>query len=148
MQEETINQQLKNVKRYLGSYAIDELNDIFIDDVPSFAIINLGTRNSSGSHWIAVAFYLNEVYICDSLGGLLPDENFPKKLINFLDIFTSTRKIYMTRRLQKLNSITCGAYCVFFVKLMSEKNSFCNFLSYFTSDKKQNDNIISLLIKQ
>lgn len=148
MQEKKINLQLKNVKNYLGSYAIDELKEIKIDDHPCFVIINLGIRASVGSHWIAIAFYLNEIYICDSLGGLLPDENFPKQLVDFLDIITSTRKFHMTKRLQQLNSMTCGAYCVFFVKQMSKNNSFCNFLSHFTSDKKQNDNIISFLIKQ
>ena len=44
----------------------------------------LGKRNTMGNHWIAIGIYLKNVFICDSLGGLLPDKTFPHQLVKFL----------------------------------------------------------------
>ena len=84
MLESQINARLKNVPRYLGTFAIDELKSLRVRHFPAFLIINLDTRDGGGSHWIALAVYLHDVYVCDSLGTLVPDSRFPKELINFL----------------------------------------------------------------
>ena len=42
MDEQTINKSLKNVKNYLGSFAVDELDEIKVNFYPSFTVVNLG----------------------------------------------------------------------------------------------------------
>ena len=144
MEETRINELLKNVQNYQGSFALDEIDQIEIKTVPNFFILNLDTRKSGGNHWIAFAVFQNNIYICDSLGGLVPGKQFPKQLINFLNILSHNRKIYITKQLQPLSSIKCGEYCVLFVRQM-EKSTFCSFLSLFTNNLYQNDTIVSFL---
>ena len=105
----------------------------------------MDTRQSYGTHWIALAVYQNEIYICDSLGGINPSSTLPIELIDYLNILTNHRQIFMTKQLQPINSEFCGQYCVLFIKQMSENNSFCQFLSMFTRDKHRNDSIVLFL---
>lgn len=145
MYENQLNQKLRKEKNYLGSYALDELNEIKIDIFPSFFVINLDKRQNNGTHWIALAVYENIVYICDSLGGILPENTIPTALINFLHILLISRKLYITKQLQDINADTCGCYCVLFIILMQRKKSFKEFLQLFTSNLKQNDHIVKFL---
>ena len=147
MDENVINDQLKNVRNYLGSYAVDELNEIKISNYPSFVVINLDERRGIGSHWISIAIYQNELFICDPLGGLIPNGANPQELINFLHVFTNSRHLYITKQLQHESSGTCGLYCVTFVQQMSQTNCFFEFLRLFTTDKLQNDMLVKFLNK-
>ena len=148
MEEQKLNKKLKNIKNYLGSFAVDELHLIKFFTYPSFAIINFDRRQESGSHWFAIAIYSNDLYICDSLGGMLPIKNMPQSLINFLNIISVRRHIHVTKRLQPINSSLCGSYCIFFIREMSKSNSFSEFLSHFSTDLCKNDKIIKILSKQ
>ena len=147
MDEKRLNKLLRNVKEFQGSFAINELENIEIKSCPDFLVINLDERSGKGTHWIGVGIYQNAVYICDSLGGLVPGKTFPRKLINFLHVHTFNRKLFVTRQLQPIQSDLCGAYCVLFVLEMSKHNSFFSFLSLFTTNFKQNDKIVSFLCK-
>ena len=145
MLESELNKHLEKVKNYIGSFARNELHQIKIKTFPTFLVINLDTRQSYGTHWIALAVYQNEIYICDSLGGINPSSTLPIELIDYLNILTNHRQIFMTKQLQSINSEFCGQYCVLFIKQMSENNSFCQFLSMFTRDKHRNDSIVLFL---
>ena len=145
MDEFQLNRKLRKEKNYLGSFALDELNEIKIDIFPSFLIINLDNRENTGTHWIALAVFENVVYICDSLGGLLPDESIPTPLVNFLHVLLISRKLCITKQLQPIDSDTCGCYCVIFILLMQQKKSFKHFLQLFTNNLRQNDKIIKFL---
>ena len=79
MDENEINQKIKNVSGYLGTFAINELDDLYISHYPSYIIVNLDERENNGTHWIAIAMYQNDIFICDSLGFLLPSKQFHKK---------------------------------------------------------------------
>ena len=83
MNEHRLNELLKNVANYQGSFAIDELDQIKLNR-QTFFVVNLDERKSKGNHWIGIAVYLNTVYICDTLGGLLPDDRQPIEWIYFL----------------------------------------------------------------
>ena len=145
MLESELNKHLEKVENYIGSFARNELHQIKIKTFPTFFVINLDTRQSYGTHWIALAVYQNEIYICDSLGGINPSSTLPIELIDYLNILTNHRQIFMTKQLQSINSEFCGQYCVLFIKQMSENNSFCQFLSMFTRDKHRNDSIVLFL---
>ena len=121
--ERKINDILKNVKNYLGSYSIDEISSVKISKYPVYLIINLDTRVNGGTHWIALAIYDNDVFICDSLGYLKPNQTFPEKLIKFLHVITFARNFHITRQLQPTYSTTCGYYAILFVYTLSLKRS-------------------------
>ena len=147
MDENELNKRLKNVNGYLGTFAINELESLKISHYPSFIVANLDERRNEGTHWIAIAMYLNDVYVCDSLGTLLPTNVFPDKLVNFLYRITFRRKLHITRQLQSTTSTSCGLYCIFFLKFMST-NTFPDFLSKFSVKLELNDLIVSLYAKQ
>ena len=149
MDEWEINRRLKSVKNYLGTFALDELNEIKISNYPVFFIINMDYREfGDGTHWIALAVYQRNLFICDSLGGLLPNESFPTELIEFLNALVTKRRLDMTKQLQPDDSDMCGYYCVTFVLEMAKTNNFGDFLSLFTSDLYSNDMVIKFLNKR
>ena len=148
MYEKELNEKLRKIKNYQGSFAIDELNEISLSKLPSFFVINMDRRISNGSHWIAIAVYMNNVYVCDPLGGIIPDNVQPQPLIDFLDTILTTRKLNMTCQLQPSYSDLCGHYCVLFVKEMDQNNCFKCFLNLFSRDKNDNDEIVKFLNKQ
>ena len=145
MDEIRINQLLKNVPRYQGSFALDELKNVEIKTFPEFIVVNLDNRSENGSHWIALAIYQNYVYICDSLGGIIPGKKFPSALINFLHVLLFSRKLVITKQLQPIDSDKCGAYSVVFIREMSAHHSFYYFSQLFTTNLQQNDNIVYFL---
>ena len=145
MNDLQINQKLKDVSNYLGSFAIDELDQIKVSLYPSFIVVNLDKRSSGGSHWIALAIYQNEIFICDSLGGIKPSKSTPPTIIEFLSPFIKNRNVKITRQLQNIYSTTCALFCIVFIKQMSKTNSFDEFIALFTSDCAQNDKLIKFL---
>ena len=146
MDENEINRRLKNVSGYLGTFAVNELDNLYINHYPSYIVINLDNRESDGTHWIAVAMYLNDVYICDSLGALLPSSAFPTGLINFLYRICFRRTLFITQQLQSSMSESCGLYCILFVFTLS-KQTFSSFLSKFSTNLELNDLIVALYTK-
>ena len=147
MNENQINQKLRNVSGYLGTYAIDELESLYISHYPSFIILNLDERANGGTHWIALAMYQNDVYVCDSLGFLLPTESFPQKMINFLYRVTYNRHLHITSQLQSPFATSCGQFAIYFTTVMSTTNNFSGFLSKFTTNFELNDIIVQLYVK-
>lgn len=148
MLESELNHRLRKVKNYLGTFAIDELNEIKVTSFPTFVGINLDKRRDTGSHWIALAIYMKDLFICDSLGGILPTNEFPLLLINFLNLLLSTRRLHMTKQLQFKDSDLCGEYCILFVREMSNHHNFNSFLSVFTCNTLQNDTLVKFLNKR
>jgi hypothetical protein len=62
MDENEINQKLRKTENYLGTFSIDELDSLRISLYPSFFIVNLDLRKNVGTHWIAIALFLNNIY--------------------------------------------------------------------------------------
>ena len=147
MDESEINKSVGKLQGYLGTFARNELENLKLSHYPSFVIVNLDTRDGDGSHWIAIAMFLNDVYICDSLGALMPNDDFPKELVNFLYRVTFRRRLHITRQLQQPTSNTCGLYCIFFIHFCVT-HTFYSFLSKFTNDFALNDLLVTLYAKK
>lgn len=145
--EEEINKQLADCSNYIGTFAIDEILNIKIKEYPVCFVLNLDERKNSGTHWIALYMYSHSIYICDSLGGLNPSDDFPSELIIFLNIMAYQKHFFITKQLQCLTSPTCGYYCILFVKLMCE-NNFQLFQSLFTNDCLENDKNIKNILQK
>ena len=147
MYENDLNKRLAKNPKYQGSFAADELAEIKIFPYPSIFIVNLDKRERGGNHWIAIAIYMNDFYICDSLGGLVPDNTFPSELVNFITNLSTKRTLHITQQLQPSDSKLCGHYCVAFVNEMTRHNCFDKFLALFTCNRNQNDVIVRFLNK-
>ena len=147
MDENQINVVLNNVPGYIGTFALDELVNLKVRIFPSFLIINLDLRKNSGTHWIAIAIYLNDVFICDSLGTMVPNNRFPEELINFLHIISYKKSIHITQQLQSDYSSLCGKYSSYFISQMAKSNLYGKFLSNFSSNFILNDAVIEILYK-
>ena len=145
MDENALNDVLNNIPGYIGTFSLDELREFKLRIFPVYIIVNLDLRSNFGTHWIALAIYTNDVFICDSLGTLVPSSRFPTELVNFLHTVCFKKKIHVTKQLQHMNSSTCGLYVAYFVYLMSKTHSYNNFLSNFGSDYEINDLTIKLL---
>ena len=146
MEEREINRLLQNQANFQGTFAVNEVNEIDVKRIPALAIINLGDRKSDGSHWIGIAVYLKTIFVCDSLGGLLPTKQFPFELTNFLGQLAKTRKLVVSNQLQHTSSGSCGLFAVAFVQQMSLNNSFFDFICCFSRNLVQNDPIVKFLL--
>ena len=142
MDEKQLNNLLQTVPNYQGSFAVDELDQVKMT-YPALLVVNLDERRSEGTHWIGVAIYMDSVYICDTLGGSLPDNKLPLKWVYFLKLISANRKLIITKRLSDKG--LCGLFCVTFVKEMSRTNNFCDFISLFSSDLSTNDTVVKFL---
>ena len=143
MNEQELNNLLKAVPNYQGSFAVDELDQVKLVH-PTFLVVNLDERNSEGTHWIGLAVYMNTVYMCDTLGGALPDNRLPREWIRFLKLILLQRNLVVTKQLSKQ---LCGLFCVTFIKIMSETHNFYDFISLFSSDFSTNDTVVKFLNK-
>ena len=126
------------------SFAVNELSQIKLS-YPALFVVNLDDRAGKGSHWIGVAVYMKSVFICDTLGGSLPDKKSPKEWTYFLELITSNRKLIVTKTLSE--SGLCGLFCVTFIKEMARTNNFCDFISLFSSNLSTNDTVVKFLNK-
>ena len=144
MNEQQLNKLLQAVPNYQGSFAVDELNQVKIT-YPTFLVVNLDERNARGNHWIGVAIYMKNVFICDTLGGLLPDNKLPQQWITFLKLLLIDRQLIITKKLSEKG--LCGLFCVTFIKEMSRTNNFYSFISLFSTDLSTNDTVVKFLNK-
>ena len=147
MDENEINQKLKNVRGYLGTFAINELETLHISHYPSFIVVNLDERGNDGTHWIAIAMYQNDVYLCDSLGFLLPSDKFPQQMVNFLYRVTFSRHLHISSQLQPITATSCGLFAVYFTYYMSTTNNFSDFICKFSTNLELNNIIVNLYVK-
>ena len=145
MNEQRLNNLLQAEPNYQGSFAVDELNQVKIRN-PTFLVVNLDDRGNRGTHWIGVAIYMNAVYVCDTLGGILPDNKLPDKWLYFLSLVSSSRKLIITKKLSEKG--LCGLFCVTFIKEMSRTNNFCDFISLFSKKLSTNDTVVEFLNKR
>ena len=144
MNERDLNNRLKAVRDYQGSFAVNELNQINLN-YPTLFVVNLDERGDRGSHWIGVAIYMTDIYICDTLGGLLPNKKTAIEWQYFLKLMSDNRRLVVTKKLSEKG--LCGLYCVTFIKEMARTNNFCEFLSLFSSDLSTNDTVVKFLNK-
>ena len=100
-----------------------------------FYIINLNKKHQRGSHWVAVISF-DRCYYFDSFGIYPPPE---------IETFMKTRGkdiIISTYRIQALNSIMCGYFCLYIIDEMCKDRKFYEVLLDFDpNDFQQNDNL-------
>ena len=138
---------LKGTRNFIGVYAQDEIKNLSISKFPSYLIINLDSRFSKGSHWLAVGIFRDHIEIFDSLGfNIFAWPKIPCHLLNFLLKFSVGRNVIVSKRLQSDESNMCGLYCIFFI-LAKISLRFSQIQRLFCSNFRQNDKILIKLLK-
>ena len=136
--------EMNNLNCFKGVFPLDKIKNLKINERPIGLILNLDYAYQPGSHWVAV--YLeenNKVTYFDSFGF----PNFNQYFLNFLKINKVNEIIFNKFQLQSINSQTCGAYCVLFLKMRCHGYSLNDFMKLFSNNKENNDNIASLILE-
>ena len=129
---------------FLGCYAEDQVTFISIRSFPVFFIVNVDSSDSLGSHWIAVFLTTTTIEIFDPLGFQFHLwSRVPCKLLSFINLYATNRKLLISHQVQNTSSMFCGFYCLFFI-LSRPFLSFDSVQSFFSSKLYKND---SRLIK-
>ena len=98
-------------------------------------VINLDEYYDIGTHWVALYVNNKTVTYFDSFGV----EHIPKEIMKFIDHKNIITNIF---RIQAYDSITCGYFCIGFIRFMFNDNSLTNFTNLFLpNDFKRNDDI-------
>ena len=120
-----INDLLKNEEYFSGTFSKDQIP--LIENNKSL-IFNLQNSDQKGSHWLSLSRKNNNIFIFDSFGiGDIPN--------NLYKIYKNYNIITNIYRLQHLNSILCGLFCVLFcLYKVDSKNKFISFLNLFNSN--------------
>ena len=139
----TINRLLKNSKIFVGTFARDMI-PYTITKRPLAFIANTDPSGKPGQHWIAICLNSDGSGEYFDSYGLPPLHN---SFIKNLDYMCPLVWGYNPITLQCLSCITCGHYCVLFVKLRSLGYTFCDFISLFSKDLYQNELLIKRLVK-
>ena len=143
MDTKTINSLLKNTKNFVGTFACDVLPKKF--KKPALFIANTDPSNKPGEHWVGL--YINT----DGSGEYFDSFGLPPlnaKIIKFLVNNCPNGFLYNPRTLQCLECITCGHYCIVYVKLRSIGKTFCNFISLFTTNTFKNEKIVKEIVNK
>ncbi len=108
---------LSHMPHFGGVFAADNIN---IEKVPCFIIVNTDSQTLNGKHWISMYLSEKQSEFFDSLGQS-PDK-YHKYWDKILKKISKTY-IYNTQRLQGYSSSTCGQYCLYFIlKRLSGKH--------------------------
>jgi hypothetical protein len=137
-----IHELLKNDKCFLGTFARDELPYQICP--PATFIANTDKKADPGTHWVAI--HIDDrgkgVYF-DSFG--LPP--LKKEFVEYLDKHCFGGWHYNDCALQNVNSLTCGKYCILFVKFVCRKIPVYDFFKLFNRNTNLNDVLINDIVK-
>ena len=126
-------------RSFLGVFACDLLPNKIT--WPSCLIANTKESTSRGEHWIGI--FINKEgygdYFCSY--GQPPSKVF----VNFLNAETRDWN-YSRKRLQDDRSTTCGQYATFFIHSRANGLPLSKFLTLFTTNKEENDEIVTAYI--
>ena len=103
-----------------------------------FYLFNLEDQQGEGTHWVAIYNIGNECIYFDSFGVDPPEEA--------LDKMRQTKKnmIMNTYRIQDLNSVNCGKYCIYIIDGLLNGRKYIDILSDFDpKEYKKNDTLIN-----
>ncbi len=142
MNTSEINNELRHIKCFIGTFARDRLPSL--TSLPVGLIVNTDKASDSGQHWIAI--YIDK----NGRGEYFDSFGFPSlhiDIINFLSLNTN-RWQYSCHMLQHASAKTCGNYCIFYIKLRCNGFSQCQFIQLFTNITLINDKIVKSLFNK
>lgn len=136
MNSSQIKYNLRGYENFVGVFPCDLLPQL----MPGQAmIVNTDPHNEPGEHW--VAFYMTntehlEYFDSFGLPPLVPS------LRSYINSSKHYKFTYSTIQLQHETGVTCGNYCIAFVKYRLSNQPFISLLAHFTSSLINNDQIV------
>ena len=119
-----IKEYMKDEKEFIGCYPFDKLHTI--RKRRSFSlVINTGSSDTMGEHWLAVKVIKQKCFYFDSFG--LPIIN--EEIKNFLKDYG--KSYYSRVCIQDIESNKCGYFCIMFLKSVNDYNDYVNFINQF-----------------
>ena len=117
-----IDEILKNNESYIGTFSKD---NVPILKNNQSTIVNLDDSLGKGTHWISYRKIDNKIFYFDSYGVA----NIPDIIKNQYPNHKFICNIY---RIQSIDSVLCGRFCILFVKSnIKNENDYNNFLLQF-----------------
>ena len=114
---------------FQGVFACDELRPPL--KLPASYIVNTDPRSKPGKHWTAIYIDKNGCGEYFDSFGLKPN----KHILAFLKRVCK-KAIYNTKRLQHNKSISCGVYCIYFLRRRHNMASLPQIFASFSTDNK------------
>ena len=114
MNEEEIKSVFKNEPRFLGVFAINEINSVKLEKDTCFIFNTLPRHITSTGHWISVYRAKNDtVHIIDSLNLKFILNN------HYITLFLKYNNVSCVKTIsypvQPIYSNLCGVYCIYFI---------------------------------
>ena len=107
---------LNCVPNFLGCFAQNSIDSLFLHDLPCTFLVNIDNSNEPGSHWIVLALFEDSIEVFDPLGFKFYNwQSVPCNLLTFIHSEASSKKLYISPQLQPLSSNLCAFYCMYFV---------------------------------
>jgi len=102
-----------------------------IKERPRTYVVNTDPCSESGSHW--TVFHFPEKGPCEFFdsAGNLPGSYHPR--FEFVLVANGPHYLYTPDRIQPTDSVTCGLYCVYFVRQRYGNVSFKNIMKGFST---------------
>ena len=132
---EIIN-SLKNISSFIGCFACNDIPPI--KHYPSSFIVNTDRNNQPGTHWVAIYMTKKSCLYFDSFGEEVQENDIMFFLRKYYEKVT-----YSMVQLQDYNSVTCGQFCISFIRFVKDKKSYAMFIDKFVRNNLSlNDNIL------
>ena len=130
---------------FLGVYPCDQIPKIRKNKFS--LIINTGTHDSEGEHFVALYFHNNILFYFDPFGEPVAND-YINSFIQELPL-KNNRYHFNNRHIQDNRSNFCGFYCLGFLLSRKSRMSYRQFLNLFSIQKKlENDKkIVEYILK-
>ena len=128
-----INKHLKNVHGYLGCFPSNKIPSL--PTTPCTIIINTAKSGHPGDHWVALHLRHDVSFYFDSFGFPVIEDD----IFNFLKKYYK-KIIYNQICIQDVKSVSCGLFCIAFIKNVYSVKSYSSFVNSFNlNNLKEND---------
>ena len=138
-----IDQEFENFKCFKGTYSKNNLPVKIFKERPLAFIINTARVGEPGEHWIALFINQNNIAEYFDSFGFEPICCRIKKLCELNKIDTI---IINKNPLQNIFAMSCGKYCILFLKMRCNNHSIEEFLNIFSENTLKNEMIVENLI--
>ena len=100
-------------------------------------VINLGDKQSKGTHWVSIFIDRNTNVLFDF--GIIREEYISQEVLSKIKDKSIAHNIF---RIQSDDSITCGFYCITFIEHIISGKTLLDYTNLFSpNDYKENDKI-------
>jgi hypothetical protein len=129
-----IKQELQCLKCFRGVFSLDQLPSL--NKYPAGIIVNTDPSNKPGEHWVAIYIDKKGVGFYFDSFGMKP---LQKSIVLFMQANCPNGWDYNNVTFQSANALSCGAYCVTFIKVMCSGKTAKYFIHMFSRKTNLND---------